>query len=66
VRQGTGDIKDCIEGCSRPTGRLLPRRPTHRTLKLPHKPFGDSNRDGYTNLENWLHQRSLAVERLRR
>jgi hypothetical protein len=66
VRQGTGDIKDCIAGCSRPTGRLIPRRPTHRSLKLPHKPFGDSNRDGYTNLENWLHKRALAVERLRR
>ena len=66
VRQGTGDIKDCIEGCSRAAGRPSPRRATHRELRIPRNPFGDSNKDGYTNLENWLHRRSLAVERIRR
>jgi hypothetical protein len=31
-----------------------------RKLTLPRRPFGDRNRDGYTNLENWLHRLSLT------
>ncbi len=33
-----------------------------RPLELPDNPNGDDNGDGYTNLENWLHQLSAQVE----
>jgi len=34
---------------------------TH-TLELPADPNGDDDGDGYTNLEEWLHQQAAAVE----
>jgi hypothetical protein len=33
-----------------------------RSLSLPADPNGDDDRDGYTNLEEWLHMQKLAVE----
>lgn len=34
----------------------------HRTLALPDDPYGDDDRDGYTNLEEWLHAFAAEVE----
>jgi hypothetical protein len=33
-----------------------------RTLTLPSSPNGDDDRDGYTNLEEWLHALAAEVE----
>ncbi|NIT58636.1 MAG: hypothetical protein GWN00_21135 [Aliifodinibius sp.] len=33
-----------------------------RVLQFPSNPYGDSDSDGYTNIEEWLHGYSAAVE----
>jgi hypothetical protein len=63
VELSTGTLKDCTEGCPRSTGKLSRSVQTRITLRLPRHPFQDSNGDGYTNLENWLHQKARSVER---
>jgi hypothetical protein len=54
VRHRTGSLKDCIFGCSRAVGVLPIQRTTYRRLVPPQRPFNDDNKDGYTNLENWI------------
>jgi hypothetical protein len=34
----------------------------HRPLTTPTNPNGDDDGDGYTNLEEWLHQMAAQVE----
>lgn len=41
-------------------GFTLPS-PTRLPLALPAEPSGDADGDGYTNLEEWLHERSRAL-----
>ena len=65
IQRGTGELKDCLSGCRRPAGSPRIPRQVWRVPKLPPKPFADTNKDGYTDLENWLHSRAMAVERLR-
>lgn len=60
VRRG-GAIRDCISGCRHSVGGWRRPRSTRRALQLPARPFADDNRDGYTNLENWLHRRARRV-----
>ncbi len=38
------------------------RTPVTRPLVTPENPSGDDDGDGYTNLEEWLHQMAAAVE----
>lgn len=58
VRNGTGRIID------RPgqVGGWPNLAVNHRTLNSPNNPYGDDDSDGYTNLEEWLHTYSAAVE----
>lgn len=63
VEQRTGSIKDCLSGCVNRAGPSTPLTSRTRTLRTPRVPFADSNRDGYTNLENWLHALARRVER---
>lgn len=63
VNSGGGTLKDCTSGCSRAAGSLNTSIQTYRSLRLPRRPFEDKNRDGYTNLENWLHRFSATLER---
>jgi hypothetical protein len=54
------------------TGRIIDRpeevggwpalTPAHQPLELPPLPHGDDDGDGYTNLEEWLHERAARVE----
>jgi hypothetical protein len=37
-------------------------QPTRRPLQVPDDPGGDSDGDGYTNLEEWLHELAAALE----
>ena len=63
VELHSGTLKDCTEGCPRPTGKLSLSTRTSAPLAIPRYPFKDSNGDGYTNLENWLHRKAVALER---
>lgn len=54
VRERRGEIKDCLTGCVHAVGSPDTARPRRRRLRIPRAPLGDRNRDGYTNLENWL------------
>lgn len=56
IRGRQGSIKDCLEGCLNAANPPLQTTRRTRTLRLPRNPFADTNRDGYTNLENWLHR----------
>ena len=60
-----GTLKDCTSGCQRAAGTLNDVARTYRPLSLPRRPFGDTNKDGYTNLENWLHRFATPLERTR-
>jgi hypothetical protein len=61
-----------IEQVRAKTGRIIDSQnqvggypniePVHRPLSLPANPNDDDDRDGYTNLEEWLHQLAAAVE----
>ncbi len=62
VKEGKGGIKDCVSGCPAASGGWPLLTSSARSVHLPDDPFGDSDRDGYTNLENWLHRMSLDVE----
>lgn len=62
VRNGTGRIVDCISGCSNSVGGWPTLARRTRALDLPANPSGDSDGDGYTNLEEWLHARAAEVE----
>jgi hypothetical protein len=62
VATRTGGLKDCLAGCARSVGGW-PHIPTRRrALRPPQRPFADTNRDGYTNLENWLHRLAKRVQ----
>lgn len=54
VTNGTGSLKDCIEGCSRSIGGWPEITQAYRQLTLPLSPDDDEDGDGYTNLENYL------------
>jgi hypothetical protein len=62
VATSSGSLKDCTIGCARATGSVTSSLHTYRSLRLPKRPFADTNRDGYTNLENWLHRFSRQLE----
>ncbi|MCO6430280.1 MAG: hypothetical protein J5J00_05415 [Deltaproteobacteria bacterium] len=62
VKNGTGRTPDCISGCTRNVGGWPSRAAIRRSLTLPSNINGDSDGDGYTNLEEWLHQYAREVE----
>ena len=64
VRTRTGKQIDCVEGCvnSAPGGWPIPTK-SRRVFTLPINPNGDRDGDGYTNIEELLHQMATEVER---
>jgi hypothetical protein len=62
VRNNTGVLKDCVSGCSRRAGGFPNFRSTTRSFPVPPNPLGDSNGDGYTNLEDLLIQQARLLE----
>lgn len=62
ARNGTGRLKDCLVGCSKPAGDFPEKMVISRSLVLPSNINGDDNNNGYTNLEDWLEGFAAAVE----
>ena len=62
VTTKTGKIKDCVSGCSRSAGGYPLLQSNVRTLITPSAPMSDTNNNGYTDLEDWLHEFSTLVE----
>lgn len=60
--QGDSLVKECISGCPSATIGWPNLGLHYRQLILPANPNGDVDADGYTNLEEWLHAFSKAVE----
>lgn len=63
ISKGTGSIKDCVEGCKASAGGWPVVKETSVPLNIPENPFLDDDKDGYTNLEEWLHSLSIAVSK---
>jgi len=62
VKDKSGSIKDCVSGCDKSSGGY-PEIPVRtRILKPPADQTGDSNHNGYTNLEDWLNCFADTVE----
>lgn len=63
----TGRRIDCVEGgesgCRISAGGWPDSKATFRKLVIPYRPSDDDDKDGYTNLEEWLHEFSRYVER---
>jgi hypothetical protein len=62
IRERKGEIKDCVAGCPKAAGGWPLLVEARHTLKLPDAPYGDSDGDGFTNLEEWLYDQAQAVE----
>lgn len=57
-----GGLKDCVSGCSRSAGGYPAMDSTRRPLSPPANPNGDSNGNGYTNLEDWLQLMAVQLQ----
>lgn len=67
VKNGTGQVIYCVSNdgsakCSKNGGGWPSYEKKTRVLDLPQDPNGDSDNDGYTNLEEWLHEMAARVE----
>jgi hypothetical protein len=67
VKNGTGRIINCVANdgsarCRKNAGGWPVLAQNYRALVLPASPNGDDDKDGYTNLEEWLHSYSAEVE----
>lgn len=61
---GGGSIKDCVEAttCANHAGGWPDLLESTHTLAIPSDPHGDSDGDGYSNLEEWMHCEACTVE----
>lgn len=67
VRDGTGRIINCVSDdgshrCRKNAGGWPSLANNTRVLDVPGNPSGDSDDDGYTNVEEWLHAFAAQVE----
>ncbi len=67
VRNGTGSIINCVtkdgsRRCAKNAGGWPQLATNKRRLTIPENPQGDDDGDGYTNVEEWLHELAAQVE----
>lgn len=62
IQTNTGKIKDCLAGCPNAAGPRDVSAGKRTPLKTPKLLFADSDKDGYTNLENWLFEMARKIE----
>ncbi len=67
VKNGTGRIINCVgddgsSRCKKNAGGWPKMAENHRSLSIPDNPNGDDDKDGYTNVEEWLHDMAAQVE----
>ena len=67
VIDNTGQMINCVEDdgserCSKNGGGWPVYAENYRELTIPENPNADDDGDGYTNLEEWLHNFSAVVE----
>ncbi len=67
AQDGGGQIINCVEDdgserCSANAGGWPELMENVHAPAVPANPMGDDDGDGYTNLENWLHEQAVAVE----
>jgi hypothetical protein len=60
----SGQVIDCVKPttCANSFGGWPVYPSLTQPLQVPPNPGGDDDKDGYTNLEEWLHEFSAAVE----
>ena len=66
VQNKSGQIINCVKAdgsarCSKNGGGWPALVQNSHQLAVPSNPNGDDDKDGYTNFEEWLHQRSIAA-----
>jgi pectate lyase len=60
----TGKVINCVEGCVRSAGGWHLYLNSKHTLDIPANPHNDDNKNGYTNLEEWVfHSQSPKMKR---
>jgi hypothetical protein len=67
VKNGSGRIVSCVANdgtskCARNAGGWPTFANNSRRLSVPKDPDGDSDRDGYTNMDEWLQAMAADVE----
>lgn len=67
VRNGTGQIINCVSDdgtsrCAKNAGGWPDLERNTRRLEVPANANGDDDGDGYTNVEEWLHDLAAQVE----
>jgi hypothetical protein len=67
VKKGTGRIINCVADdgssrCEKNAGGWPKLAENTRSLSVPSDPNGDDDGDGYTNMEEWLHDMAAEVE----
>ncbi|MEM6766663.1 MAG: malectin [Bacteroidota bacterium] len=64
IKNRSGKVIDCVKGCEVNAGGTPSLASNRQPLNLPLNPHGDEDKDGYTNLEEWLHHLARKVENL--
>jgi len=67
VRNGTGHFVNCVVNdgtsrCASNAGGWPNLANNFRSLNVPNNPNADDDRDGYSNVEEWLHAMAAEVE----
>jgi hypothetical protein len=67
VKKGTGGMINCVANdgssrCKKNAGGWPELAENTRRLQVPSDPNGDDDGDGYTNMEEWLHDMAAEVE----
>jgi hypothetical protein len=67
VKKGTGRMINCVADdgsirCEKNAGGWPKLAENTRSLSVPSDPNGDDDGDGYTNMEEWLHDMAAEVE----